>query len=415
MIVAGATALLTVLLGALAAYAFSRFRFKGRRLGMLSLLLIQMFPQLLAVVGDLPDRPQHRRRLPGRSGSTRCSALILVYLGGAMGVNTWLMKGFFDTIPTELDESARVDGATPAQIFWGVVLPLAAPVLAVVALISFVFTLNEFVIASAMLQTTDKFTLPVGHEPASSTSSTAALGAVRRRRRCSRRSRSRCSSSFLQRFIVSGLTAGRGQGMSATSRSARRRCSTEPHHDGSELYVLERPDGSAARRVVRLRVPRGAADAVVLRYVARRRAARRRARRRRGDGDETGGARRFPVANPRRRYRWLLSGGDGRLRLGERRSALVAHDVPDADDFVLTRRTAAARTGTSSSVVYEIFPDRFASTRRSTSSRPAWAVPRALGRAADRAAGRTRRTSGSAATCAASSSTSTTSRRSART
>ena len=65
-----------------------------------------------------------------------------------MGVNTWLMKGFFDTIPTELDESARVDGATPAQIFWGVVLPLAAPVLAVVALISFVFTLNEFVIAS---------------------------------------------------------------------------------------------------------------------------------------------------------------------------------------------------------------------------------------------------------------------------
>ena len=55
-----------------------------------------------------------------------------------MGVNTWLMKGFFDTIPTELDESARVDGATPAQIFWGVVLPLAAPVLAVVALISFI-------------------------------------------------------------------------------------------------------------------------------------------------------------------------------------------------------------------------------------------------------------------------------------
>ena len=49
-----------------------------------------------------------------------------------MGVNIWLMKGFFDTIPTELDESARVDGATPAQVFWGVILPLAAPVLAVI-------------------------------------------------------------------------------------------------------------------------------------------------------------------------------------------------------------------------------------------------------------------------------------------
>ena len=88
--------------------------------------------------------------------------MIIVYLGGAMGVQAWLMKGFLDTIPKELDESARVDGATPAQIFWGVILPLAAPVLVVVALISFVFTLNEFVIASALLQTNKHFTLPVG-------------------------------------------------------------------------------------------------------------------------------------------------------------------------------------------------------------------------------------------------------------
>ena len=85
-----------------------------------------------------------------------------MYLGGALGVNTWLMKGFFDTIPAELDESARVDGATPAQVFWCVVLPLAAPVLAVVALISFIFALNEFVIASAVLQTANKQTLAVG-------------------------------------------------------------------------------------------------------------------------------------------------------------------------------------------------------------------------------------------------------------
>jgi arabinogalactan oligomer/maltooligosaccharide transport system permease protein len=79
-----------------------------------------------------------------------------------MGVNTWLMKGFFDTIPTELDESARVDGATPTQIFWGVILPLAVPVLAVIALISYVFTLNEFVLASFILQTADSQTLIVG-------------------------------------------------------------------------------------------------------------------------------------------------------------------------------------------------------------------------------------------------------------
>ena len=60
-------------------------------------------------------------------GLNSFAGLIFVYLGGAMGVNAWLMKGFFDTIPAELDESARVDGATPAQVYWGVILPLAAP------------------------------------------------------------------------------------------------------------------------------------------------------------------------------------------------------------------------------------------------------------------------------------------------
>lgn len=161
VIVAAATAFLTVMLGALAAYAFSRFRFKGRRLGMLALLLIQMFPQLGAVVaiylivynvGDVFHV----------IGLNTITGLIVVYLGGVMGVNTWLLKGFFDTIPSELDESARVDGATPAQVFWGVVLPLASPVLAVIALLSFIGTINEFIIASVILQTSKHQTLPVG-------------------------------------------------------------------------------------------------------------------------------------------------------------------------------------------------------------------------------------------------------------
>jgi arabinogalactan oligomer/maltooligosaccharide transport system permease protein len=95
-------------------------------------------------------------------GLNTLTGLIVVYLGGVMGVNTWLLKGFFDTIPSELDESARVDGATPAQVFWGVVLPLAMPVLSVIALLSFIGTINEFVIASVLLQSTDKFTLPLG-------------------------------------------------------------------------------------------------------------------------------------------------------------------------------------------------------------------------------------------------------------
>jgi arabinogalactan oligomer / maltooligosaccharide transport system permease protein len=210
MLIALLTAVATTVLGALAAYAFSRFRFKGRRGGMMGLLLIQMFPQFVAVaaiylivlnVGDI--FPQ--------IGLDKLAAVVIVYLGGAMGVQAWLMKGFFDTIPTELDESARVDGATAAQIFWGVVLPLAAPVLAVVALISFVFTLNEFVIASALLQTTSHKTLPVGMQLFISDSDDKvwgpfAAGALLAALPVS------ILFMFLQRWIVSGLTAGSVKG-----------------------------------------------------------------------------------------------------------------------------------------------------------------------------------------------------------
>ncbi|MGZ4291575.1 MAG: sugar ABC transporter permease [Gaiellaceae bacterium] len=210
ILIALSTALATTMLGALGAYAFSRFRFSGRRVGMLFLLLIQMFPQFVAVaaiylivlnIGDV---------FPA-IGLNKLAALVIVYLGGAMGVQAWLMKGFFDTIPRELDESARVDGATAAQIFWGVVLPLAAPVLAVVALISFVFTLNEFVIASAILQTTNHFTLPVGMRQLISdqydkTWGPFAAGALLAALPVA------ALFMFLQRWIVSGLTGGAVKG-----------------------------------------------------------------------------------------------------------------------------------------------------------------------------------------------------------
>ena len=210
MIVARGTAILTVLLGALAAYAFSRFRFKGRRMGLLALLLIQMFPQLLLVVAIYLIVLQ-TGEVFGFIGLNTLTGLMLVYLGGVMGVNVWLMKGFFDTIPTELDESARVDGATPAQVFWGVILPLAAPVLAVIGLFSFIGVVNEFVIASVLLQTEEKFTLtrrPVRlHRPAV----LGALGAVRGRRPA-RGPPVVLLFLFLQKFIVSGLTGGAVKG-----------------------------------------------------------------------------------------------------------------------------------------------------------------------------------------------------------
>ena len=161
LVIATLVAALNVLLGALAAYAFSRFRFRGRRLGLLFLLLIQMFPQVLALVAIYLILLRTGEVFPFMGLNTK-TGLVLVYLGGVMGINTWLLKGFFDTIPKELDESAKVDGATPAQVFWGVVLPLALPILSVIAILTFVGTFNEYILASALLQSNENFTLPLG-------------------------------------------------------------------------------------------------------------------------------------------------------------------------------------------------------------------------------------------------------------
>jgi arabinogalactan oligomer/maltooligosaccharide transport system permease protein len=210
LVIAGSTAILSVFMGALAAYAFARFRFRGRRLGLMSLLLIQMFPTFLAVVAIYYIVLNVGEVFPAFGIDTRTS-VVLVYLGGALGVNTWLMKGFLDSIPDELDESARVDGATPAQVFWSVILPLAAPVLAVVGLLSYIATINEFIIASRLLQTTDKFTMPVGlygfindnyaeqWGPFCAGVVLAAVPVV-------------VLFFFLQRFIVHGLTRGAVKG-----------------------------------------------------------------------------------------------------------------------------------------------------------------------------------------------------------
>jgi len=155
------TASLTVVLAGLGAYAFSRFRFKGRRVGLLSLLLIQMFPQMLAMVALFLLVLSLGEIFPWAGLNTH-TAIILVYLGGAMGFNTWLMKGYFDTIPRSLEESAKVDGATPFQAFYKIILPLARPILATIFILSFITTYGELIIASILLRSNDQFTLPVG-------------------------------------------------------------------------------------------------------------------------------------------------------------------------------------------------------------------------------------------------------------
>lgn len=206
MLIAGGTALLQVFVACLAAYAFSRFRFAGRRLGLLGLLLVQMFPQLLAGVAIFLLVFEIGGLFPG-IGLGTAWALILVYMGGALGVNTFLIKGFFDTVPRELDEAMKVDGAGHARVFFTMILPLSAPVLAVVLLLSFITTINEYFIASIILTAPETQTLAVGlYQLVSQQISAnwglfaagALLGAIP----------SILLFQFLQRYIVSGLTSG---------------------------------------------------------------------------------------------------------------------------------------------------------------------------------------------------------------
>jgi arabinogalactan oligomer/maltooligosaccharide transport system permease protein len=161
LIVASITAIGSVFMGASAAYAFSRLKFKGRKIGIQTLLLIQVFPSFLAISAIFVIMGEIYRVFPA-VGLGTTSGLILIYLGGAMGVNAWLLKGFIDSIPAELDESAKIDGATPSQIYWLIFFPLAAPVLAVVALLSFIGTFNEFILASLFLNDIEQRTVAVG-------------------------------------------------------------------------------------------------------------------------------------------------------------------------------------------------------------------------------------------------------------
>jgi arabinogalactan oligomer/maltooligosaccharide transport system permease protein len=185
-------------------------RFRGRRVGLLSLLLIQMFPQFLAIVAIFLMFSTITDLWPA-IGFNQAWGLILLYLGGALGVNTWLMKGFYDTVPRELDESATVDGASHAQIFFRILLPLVAPILAVTGLLAFIGTINEFLIANVFLTDTGAKTLSVGMYGLVAGERNNNFGMF-------------CAGTlltavptvlvfqFLQRYIVNGLTAGAVKG-----------------------------------------------------------------------------------------------------------------------------------------------------------------------------------------------------------
>lgn len=211
IVISASNAILQMFIGATAAYALSRFRFKGRKVTLMTILVVQMFPQLLAATAIFLMLADLGKSIPFLAlGQT--SALIIVFAGGALGINAWMLKGFYDTIPSEIDESAKVDGASHAQIYFRIILPLARPVLAVITLLSFIGTMNEFLITSVILGgNQNAITLAVGMQqyidgqynahwgPFAAGALIASVPVM-------------ILFLYLQKHVVSGLTAGANKG-----------------------------------------------------------------------------------------------------------------------------------------------------------------------------------------------------------
>ncbi|HVO31466.1 MAG TPA: ABC transporter permease subunit, partial [bacterium] len=154
LFVAGATTVIGLLLASTAAWAFSRFRFPGRETGLAAFLLTQIFPGVVVLIPlyQMLERAHLLNSLLG---------LTLVYSTTSVPFCTWMLKGYFDTLPKEMEESAVIDGASRWRIFWTIALPLSRPMLAVTALFSFMTAWNEFVLAATLMNNETSYTLPV--------------------------------------------------------------------------------------------------------------------------------------------------------------------------------------------------------------------------------------------------------------
>ena len=203
IVISIAVTILGVALASTSAYALSRYKFKGRQLGMTSLLTTQMFPATMLLLPFFI--------ILSKLGLINSYlGLVIIYSSTALPFCIWQMKGFYDTIPHALEESAYMDGCNHFQAFYKIVLPLSTPALVITALFSFMASWSEYVVAAIILQDPDLYTLPLGLKSFQSSLATEwglyAAGAV--------------VISIpvvilfvsLARFLVSGLTMGSVKG-----------------------------------------------------------------------------------------------------------------------------------------------------------------------------------------------------------
>ncbi len=224
----------------LAAYSFSRFRFRSRRTLLQSVLLIQVFPNFLNMVALFLILQQIGARLP-LFGLNTYGGLLLVYWGGTLGANTWLTKGYFDSIPRDLDEAAMVDGASAWQIFARVLLPLVRPILVVVGLLTFIATYSEYVLAKVLLTDKMMYTLAVGLNAMVANQFAQSWGVFQRGRAVG--FAAHADPVSLLPALPGGRAGGRlGQGLEPCSSSVRRLVGAASHVRGAAPLFWLTPD-----------------------------------------------------------------------------------------------------------------------------------------------------------------------------
>lgn len=159
IVIAVATALLTLLVVSFTGYAYSRYRFKGRKASLMSIMLIQAIPTFAGITAYFTMHSILESLMPQ---FTRQMMLILIYSGGGIATNTFILKGYIDSISLDLDDAAKIDGCSNMDVYRLIIMPIARPMLTIIALWSFIGPFMDFLLSKVLLTNPKSYTLAVG-------------------------------------------------------------------------------------------------------------------------------------------------------------------------------------------------------------------------------------------------------------
>ena len=159
IVIAVSTAFLTILIVSFTGYAYSRFRFKGRKASLMAIMLIQTIPTFAGITAYYTLHSIISSQVPAFS---RQMMLILIYSGGGIAANTFILKGYMDSISTELDDAAKIDGCSNMKVYRLIIMPIVRPMLAIIALWSFIGPFMDYLLPAVLLTNTNDYTLAQG-------------------------------------------------------------------------------------------------------------------------------------------------------------------------------------------------------------------------------------------------------------